>query len=98
MDEDFQAESESDVAEEYDENHESSGDSDEEMADADGDADEDAQAVGQCNQLSFASFPDNCRKYGVRLCAKHWPEHNNHRRAKLWLTQNYATFSSNKSI
>jgi len=40
VDEDFQADSESDVAEEYDSAHDSSG-SDEEMADADGDADSD---------------------------------------------------------
>lgn len=36
-DEDFEAGSDSDVAEEFDSDHESSGDSDEEMADADGD-------------------------------------------------------------
>ncbi|KAL1311114.1 hypothetical protein AAFC00_001319 [Neodothiora populina] len=42
VDEDFQADSESDVAEEYDSEHESSGaGSDDEMADADGDADSD---------------------------------------------------------
>ena len=41
QDEDFQSGSESDVAEEYDSAHESSG-SDEEMADADGEADGDA--------------------------------------------------------
>ncbi|KAF2752278.1 SSrecog-domain-containing protein [Sporormia fimetaria CBS 119925] len=41
IDEDFQAESESDVAEEYDEDHQSSGsDSDAEMQDADADGDE----------------------------------------------------------
>lgn len=39
VDEDFQADSESDVAEEYDSAHESSGGEDEEMADADGKAD-----------------------------------------------------------
>ena len=38
VDEDFRTDSESDVAEEYDSAHESSG-SDEEMADANGDAD-----------------------------------------------------------
>lgn len=44
VDEDFQADSESDVAEEYDSAHESSGSgTDAEMADADGDADEDAE-------------------------------------------------------
>jgi len=40
VDEDFQADSESDVAEEFDSDHESSG-GDEEMADANGDADSD---------------------------------------------------------
>ena len=39
VDEDFQADSESDVAEEYDSAHESSGAEDEDMADADGGAD-----------------------------------------------------------
>lgn len=44
VDEDFQAESESEVGEEFDENHESSGsDSDEEMAEGDGDGDDDAK-------------------------------------------------------
>lgn len=36
VDEDFRTDSESDVAEEYDSAHESSGNSDEDMADADG--------------------------------------------------------------
>jgi len=45
VDEDFQADSDSDVAEEYDSDHKSSGsESDEEMADADGDADSDGPA------------------------------------------------------
>lgn len=39
-DEDFKDDSESDVAEEFDSAHESSGGSDVEMGDADGDADE----------------------------------------------------------
>lgn len=38
VDDDFRTDSESDVAEEYDSAHESSGNSDEEMADVDGDA------------------------------------------------------------
>ena len=46
VDEDFHASDESDVAEEYDSNAESSGGgSDEEMADADDDADSDREAV-----------------------------------------------------
>ena len=46
VDEDFQSDSESDVAEEYDSAHESSGSgSDEEMADADGAGSEDEKAV-----------------------------------------------------
>jgi structure-specific recognition protein 1 len=40
VDEDFQADSDSDVAEEYDSAHESSGDSDEEMADGEDKTDE----------------------------------------------------------
>ena len=39
VDEDFRTDTESDVAEEYDSAHESSGDSDDEMADGDGNAD-----------------------------------------------------------
>ncbi|KAF2254818.1 FACT complex subunit pob3 [Trematosphaeria pertusa] len=42
VDEDFHTESESEVGEEFDENHRSSDDSDDEMADADADADSDA--------------------------------------------------------
>lgn len=42
-DEDFNASSDSDVAEEFDSAHESSGDSDEEMGEAGGDDDEDAR-------------------------------------------------------
>lgn len=44
VDEDFNASSDSDVAEEYDSAHESSGDSDEEMGDAGGDDDGEAAA------------------------------------------------------
>lgn len=44
-DEDFQESSESDVAEEYDSAHESSGGSDAEMEDAEGDADEETAQV-----------------------------------------------------
>ncbi|KAF2438796.1 SSrecog-domain-containing protein [Karstenula rhodostoma CBS 690.94] len=48
VDEDFKTESESEVGEEFDENHESSGsDSDEEMADADGDADGDSDGPAE---------------------------------------------------
>lgn len=45
VDEDFQAESESEVGEEYDENHMSSGDSDSEMADAGSDGPDEESMV-----------------------------------------------------
>lgn len=58
MDEDFQEDSESDVAEEYDSAHESSGtDSDAEMADGDGDAEADADGVAEKHTAAAVERP-----------------------------------------
>ena len=56
VDEDFQADSDSDVAEEYDSAHESSGASDEEMADG-GDGDADADAAGDSDPPPVVERP-----------------------------------------